>query len=373
MYMSGLPLHVLAMALVQRFRWVFGDRFPVSFSAGIDEANFADAVALGLKPVTVCSDLLKVGGYGRGIRYLTALEKRMDAVGARTIDEYIVKAFGHGEAALNELALAPRRAQACRLALRRQERSGSSGGRGFSGLGFGLPAAQHGYLCRSAGRRSALRQRASSARHRARSAIRWYCSTAWFRATVACRSVPTTPTSISSFRPAAIRWNAWCQQQAVGAAKPPADLVFEKHRQIGNFADACNECGNCDVFCPEDGGPQFAKPRFFGSVAAWKAAPDRDGFAFAVHGDTLSMHGRFGGQEVLFEQTPGGKSRYAGTGFDIRLDLADPLGSVEGHADAPVDLRWLRMMDLIRIAVAAPAAHNFISAGLLLAQSQGRG
>ena len=27
-----------------------------------------------------------------------------------------------------------------------------------------------------------------------------------------------------------------------------------KH-QLANYADACNECGNCDVFCPEDGGP----------------------------------------------------------------------------------------------------------------------
>ena len=28
-----------------------------------------------------------------------------------------------------------------------------------------------------------------------------------------------------------------------------------KPTQIAIFADACNECGNCDVFCPEDGGP----------------------------------------------------------------------------------------------------------------------
>ena len=39
------PLHVLAMHLVRRFRRAFGDRFPISFSAGIDRANFADAVA----------------------------------------------------------------------------------------------------------------------------------------------------------------------------------------------------------------------------------------------------------------------------------------------------------------------------------------
>ena len=33
--------------------------------------------------------------------------------------------------------------------------------------------------------------------------------------------------------------------------------ITQKH-QIANFADFCNECGNCDVFCPEDGGPYTA-------------------------------------------------------------------------------------------------------------------
>ena len=39
-----------------------------------------------------------------------------------------------------------------------------------------------------------------------------------------------------------------------------------KPTQIAIFADACNDCGNCDVFCPEDGGPYIEKPRFFGSL-----------------------------------------------------------------------------------------------------------
>jgi len=148
--------------------------------------------------------------------------------------------------------------------------------------------------------------------------------------------------------------------------EPAGALVYAKHRQVGNFADACNECGNCGVFCGQDGGPQFAKPRFFGSVAAWQDTPDRDGFAFAVHGPTVRMHGRFDGQEVLLETTPGRKTRYVGRGFDIRLHIDDPVASVEGHADAPVDLRWLRIMDLIRAAVAAPEANNFVSTGLVV-------
>ena len=78
MYLSGTPLHVLGINLVQQFRERFGDRFPISFSAGIDKTNFADSVAMGLTPITVCSDLLKVGGYSRSSSYFKELNSRMD-------------------------------------------------------------------------------------------------------------------------------------------------------------------------------------------------------------------------------------------------------------------------------------------------------
>jgi hypothetical protein len=40
-------------------------------------------------------------------------------------------------------------------------------------------------------------------------------------------------------------------------------------RQIVNFADFCNECGDCDVFCLEDGGPYLFKPRLFVNRERW--------------------------------------------------------------------------------------------------------
>ncbi|HRC56196.1 MAG TPA: glutamate synthase, partial [Kofleriaceae bacterium] len=104
MYLSGPPLHVLAMNLVQAFRAVFGARFPISFSAGIDRGNFADAVALGLVPVTVCSDLLRPGGYARASKYFEPLLARMAKLRARTIAEYVISAFGQGAQALAQLA-----------------------------------------------------------------------------------------------------------------------------------------------------------------------------------------------------------------------------------------------------------------------------
>ncbi len=366
MYMSGLPLHVLAMVLVRRFRSVFGDRFPVSFSAGIDEGNFADAVALGLKPVTVCSDLLKAGGYGRAIRYLKALEARMDTVGARNIDEFIVRAFGHGEVALKGLGLAGEKAEACRLAL---------AGKGdlAAAAGAELPAWVSACLLRNTETyvdRLLQESRYGKAQHAA-APRKVGKPLALLDCAVACNQcLPVCPNDANF--PFVIPQGTYPVERLVRTpagwrSEPAGALVIERHRQLGNFADACNECGNCDVFCPQDGGPYLAKPRFFGSAAAWKATRDRDGFAFGLDGDTLIVHGRFDGEEVLLEQTPGRKLRYAGKGFDIRLQLDDPVGSVEGQAEGAVDLRRLRIMDLIRIAVADPKANNFISTGLLLA------
>jgi len=88
-YLSGRPLHVLAMHLVQRFRRAFGASLPISFSAGIDRANYPDAVRVGLAPVTVCTDLLRQGGYGRLQSYATELASRMDAAGAKTLAELV--------------------------------------------------------------------------------------------------------------------------------------------------------------------------------------------------------------------------------------------------------------------------------------------
>jgi putative selenate reductase len=117
MYLSGPPLHVLAMALVARFRETFGAELPLSFSAGIDRQNFADAVSLGLVPVTVCSDLLRPGGYGRLRHYFGDLGKRMVACGARDLDELSILAQGAAEAALGDLRVDDATVAACRAAL----------------------------------------------------------------------------------------------------------------------------------------------------------------------------------------------------------------------------------------------------------------
>ena len=364
MYMSGLPLHVLAMVLVKQFRTFFGDRFPVSFSAGIDASNFADAVALGLKPVTVCSDLLKSGGYARSIRYLKALETRMQALGARNLDEFIIRAFGHAEAALAQLDLGSERASACQRALAEGSDLAVAAGDHFpSWVSSCVLRNTESYVDGLMDDPRYSRTKHPAAPRKVGSQLVLFDCLTCDKCLPVCPNdanftfvVPQGSYPLEHLRLTPEGWRG----ESVG------ELTISKPRQIGNFADACNECGNCDVFCPEDGGPHLAKPRFFGDVETWKATPQRDGFAFTMDGETLRMHGRFDGEEVLLEKSGGSTVRYTGEGFDIRIDLAAPLESVEGQANGTVDLGRLRIMELIHDGVTDPQANNFISTRLQL-------
>lgn len=239
MYLSGPPLHVLAMQLVQRLRSVFADRFPVSFSAGIERANFPDAVALGLVPVTVCTDLLKTGGYTRGAGYFEELARRMDAVGAASVDEFIVKAYGEGGPA--DLAAARLR----NTALYVQKTTSDAR----------YKAASHRKLPKKIGRRLKF-----------------------FDCLNCDKCIPVCPNDANfSFR-----------------VPTTAEVPLSEARQIGNFADFCNDCGNCDVFCPEDGGPYLLKPRLFVNRERWLGDAPRD--AILVERDAIT--GRFDGVVV---------------------------------------------------------------------------
>ncbi|OQY49956.1 MAG: hypothetical protein B6230_07200, partial [Desulfobacteraceae bacterium 4572_89] len=62
-----------------------------SFSAGADCFNIADILSCGLTPVTICSDLLKPGGYGRIAQYLGNIKKAFAQKQASSISEYIKK------------------------------------------------------------------------------------------------------------------------------------------------------------------------------------------------------------------------------------------------------------------------------------------
>lgn len=104
MYMSGRSLHPITLSLAQRVTEELDGEIAISFCGGADAENYADLIADGLGPVTLCSDLLKPGGYARMGQFLDNLEAALDAHGAATVDELPDKVAGeHGDGARGNL------------------------------------------------------------------------------------------------------------------------------------------------------------------------------------------------------------------------------------------------------------------------------
>ncbi len=87
-YMSGRSLHPISINLAERLQQEFDGKLDIAFSAGVDTFNVADTLACGLRPITMSSDILKPGGYGRLHRYLDTLRAEMRKAGAHTIAEW---------------------------------------------------------------------------------------------------------------------------------------------------------------------------------------------------------------------------------------------------------------------------------------------
>jgi putative selenate reductase len=256
MYMSGAPLHVLAMNLVQKFRARMQEPILISFSGGLDAHNVAAAVAMNFVPVTTCTDLLRPGGYARLSRYLDNLGAEMQRVGASNIAAFVQRYRGQGgdvhTAGLRNTPILVAEATANpRYAWERNQ---------------GVP--------------------------------RKIASKLWLYDCINCdKCVPVCPNDANfayETRPETIEYDNF-ELLAGGVRRIPGGVLrVVKAHQLANYADACNECGNCDIFCPEEGGPQVAKPRFFGSRDTYEA--DGGANKFYIDWAASTIHGTLGGE-----------------------------------------------------------------------------
>jgi putative selenate reductase len=287
MYMSGPPLHVIAMNLVKKFREHMKTSIPISFSAGLDANNIAVAVALNLVPVTTCTDLLRPGGYARLIRYLENLGAKMREVGACSIPDY-VKHYAGQEAALVAATTANPR---------------------------------YGW-------------------ERNRGVPRKIGSKLWLYDCINCdKCVPVCPNDANFVYETAAGATAYDNFELVagGGVRRVPGGVFElaKGRQFANYADACNDCGNCDVFCPEDGGPYVEKPRFFGSLETYRKYAGRNGFYISWQAEAPAPQGPNVGQALSPVNIYG---MIAGEAYVLTLKRAADRGRFETAA-AVIEIR----------------------------------
>ncbi len=231
MYLSGPPLHVLAMTLLDRLSTALpgvldvpghdGDVM-VSFSAGITKDNLADSLAAGVQPATVCSDLLKPGGYGRlapMLRTLTATlrdEGATDLPSFRSARQSAATSAGHATTA------------AAHVANIRGEAIGSYHLNGNEKLPRQVDHDLEMFGC------------------------------------VACNFCITVCPNDAFFSIASL-------------ADGPVEMADRQQYLV--FAELCNECGNCMTFCPEEGDPAQIKPRLYTDAELFAA---RSGQGFLI-------------------------------------------------------------------------------------------
>ena len=211
MYLSGPPLHVLAMTLLDTLARALPGRLDipghdgevmVSFSAGISKDNLAASIGAGVAPATVCSDLLKPGGYGRIAPMLKSLTTeireagRHDLAGWRDHRQVLADAAGH------DTAVAAHVADIRGAGVGAYHRSGNEK----------LPRVVDNDL------------------------EMFGCVACNFCVTVCPNDAFTNIASLDG---------------------------MEGRQQYLVFAELCNECGNCMTFCPEEGDPAVIKPRLF--------------------------------------------------------------------------------------------------------------
>ena len=367
MYLSGTPLHVLGINLVQQFRERFGDRFPISFSAGIDKTNFADSVALGLTPITVCSDLLKVGGYSRSSSYFKELNSRMDSLGVFDIESYIIKAYGNAELALQNIDIVncEESVNSFRESLQKQ---GSQ--LQFSQIRNNLGDEIADRLLSEVKLLNTItyvEQASKNARYsfeknstppkKVGSMLELFDCLTCDKCIPVCPNdanfalhIPSGETEILEIEKHSEKWQI----------KDRKTLKLEKKYQIGNFADFCNECGNCDIFCPEDGGPFVLKPRFFGNLESFKNFSSHDGFFVEKDNNVEKVYARFDGHEYLLS-IKGESINYTGPDFNIRFSKDDPLSTISGEAKSSVSFENYEIMQMMKTALTDTSNINYSS------------
>ena len=264
MYLSGAPLHVLATAVLGKLSAALPGRFMipghdgpdadadapngggdimVSFSAGVNKDNLADTIAMGVRPASVCSDLLKPGGYGRLAPMLKSLTKAVvesgsnDLGGFRAASLTAAREAGHLDTAVAHFAHIT----------------------GDDIASYHLDG--NSKLPRSVDHDLEM----------------WGC--------VACNFCVTV-----------------CPNDAFFKVPTPESLASEVEdagrQQYILFGELCNECGNCLTFCPENGDPAMIKPKLFLDEERFATA-EGPSFLVGLAGDTLDITPRNGFEDQV--------------------------------------------------------------------------
>jgi putative selenate reductase len=143
---------------------------------------------------------------------------------------------------------------------------------------------------------------------------------------------------------------------------PRVEVRIGEEHQLATYVDFCNACGNCDVFCPEDGGPYVVKPHWFGGPDAFAQEPLLDGF-YLESKDAIV--GRFAGRRVALRvDRSTGRLLYETEAAELVLDVELSVEDVRPKIEGRHELRGDLVMILSALLDGVQRTVNPVSAGL---------
>ncbi len=362
MYVSGPPLHVISMNLMQRFREDVGFAFPVSFSAGVDVKNFPATVACGLVPVTTCTDLLKPGGFGRLPAYLEGLARRMASLGVSSREAYVMAAGGHAPEAIRQVLsdALPAEGLANLEGIARNDPDALPAATRRAAAEVGLDADELVLRAtRVAGRLNGgeiVPSLAADRRYHARANARpprridsvlglYDC----INCDLCISACPNDAIFAYSADPRVVDTELIGPGPQGPATRPGAGFTIAGEHQLAVFEGGCNECSNCEVYCPEDGAPFRVKERLFPSKEAFTGSDD-DGFWRSDN----TLHARIGGRGIrLVIDAPNDRVVLGSEGLELELTWNEMqlLGGSTAADAEPIDTACLWRMRTVWEAI----------------------
>ena len=116
---------------------------------------------------------------------------------------------------------------------------------------------------------------------------------------------PNRANQAYALEPFTLRLPLLVQRQGRLVAEGWSPFAVKQTVQTLNIVDFCNECGNCDTFCPAAGSPYKDKPRFWIDEAGYLA--DKGDVYRLVRGPAgLGLNARLGGRKHQLERTAQG-------------------------------------------------------------------
>ena len=258
MYLSGAPLHVLSMNAMHRFRTEMSPDFHISFSGGITKHNIADAVRCNMKPITSCTDLLTTSGYMRMYDYFVTIKQEMKKNNSYDINQFVISSAD--DINISDVNIA-----------------------GVTNADDIIPK-----LIDNPRYHYVMNQKDPP---------KIDSHLVIFDCITCNKCLPVCPNA-SNFSIATGEEDFSFTNYKISDGKliPTGEerFVLEYDTQIANLADFCNDCGDCDTYCPEYGGPFIEKPRFFSTKETYDKSKNSNGFYFA---NSSTLHGCIGGKE----------------------------------------------------------------------------